>query len=165
MVFCFDDYYSLGIIVSQIHWKWFLEKCTTLGETPNYNSAAIWDTFPWPQTPTKKQVEKVAEAAMKLHRERTKALKDHNMTLRDLYRLLEQPGKNSIKDLHAVLNKAVLEAYGFDEKKDLLAQLLQLNLTVATKEENKEEVQPPGWPAHIKGKERFITDDCVKFEG
>ena len=164
MAFMFDDYYTLGVIQSNIHWKWFLEKCTTLAETPNYNSAAIWDTFPWPQNPTQKQVEKVAEAAMKLHRERTKTLKEHNMSLRDLYRLLEQPGKNPIRDLHAALDKAVMEAYGFDEKKDLLSQLLALNLSIAAREEQKEKVQAPGWPEQCKGKEKFITDDCVRFE-
>lgn len=164
MAFCFDDYYSFGVIVSQVHWKWFLEKCTTLGETPNYNSAAIWDTFPWPQSPTQKQVEKVSEAAMKLHQQRTQVLREHNMSLRDLYRLLEQPGKNPIKELHAALDKAVLRAYGFDETKDLLTQLLELNLSVAAKEEHKQPVQAPGWPAQFSGKENYITDDCVKFE-
>lgn len=102
---------------------------------------------------------------MKLHRERTKTLKDHNMTLRDLYRLLEQPGKNPIKELHAALDKAVMEAYGFDSTKDVLSQLLELNLLVAAKEEKQEPVQAPGWPEGIKGKEKFITDDCVRFEG
>jgi hypothetical protein len=173
MAFCFDDYYSFGIITSKVHWKWFLEKCTTLGETPNYNSAAIWDTFPWPQSPTQKQVEKVAEAAMLLHIERTLVLQEHNMTLRDLYRLLEQPGKNPIKELHAALDNAVMEAYGFfpaeryglSESSSILSQLLELNLAVAAKEENGSPVQAPGWPEHVKGKEKFITDDCVKFEG
>ena len=56
------------------------------------------------------------------------------MSLRDLYRLLERPGKNPIKDLHAALDKAVMEAYGFKEQEDILAQLLALNLTVAEKE-------------------------------
>ena len=165
MVFAFDDYYSFGIIHSTCHGLWFDEKCSTMKGDPRYTADTVWDTFPWPQNPTQKQVEKVAEAAMKLHRERAKTLKDHNMTLRDLYRLLEQPGKNPIKDLHAALDKAVMEAYGFDEKKDVLAQLLELNLSVAAKEEKKEKVQSPSWPEHIKGKEKFITDDCVKFEG
>jgi hypothetical protein len=165
MAFCFDDYYSFGVIQSNMHWQWFLEKCTTLGETPNYNSAAIWDTFPWPQKPTAKQVEKVAKAAMVLHQKRTQTLREHRMSLRDLYRLLEQPGKNPIKDLHAALDAAVLEAYGFDAKKDLLAQLLELNLATAAREATKQPVQAPGWPEKIPGKEQFITDDCVHFEG
>jgi len=110
-------------------------------------------------------VEQVAEAAMHLHRERTKTLKANNMSLRDLYRLLEQPGKNPIKDLHTALDKAVLAAYGFDVKQDVLSQLLHLNLSVATKEEKGEAVEAPGWPQHIKGKEKFVTDDCARFEG
>ncbi|HOX82231.1 MAG TPA: hypothetical protein PLJ60_05440 [Chryseolinea sp.] len=87
------------------------------------------------------------------------------MSLRDVYCLLEQPGKNPIKDLHAALDKAVMEADGFDEKKDVLSQLLELNLSVSVREEKKENVQAPGWPEQIKGKAKFITDDCVKFEG
>jgi hypothetical protein len=66
--------------------------------------------------------------------------------------------------LHAALDKAVLRAYGFDETKDLLTQLLELNLSVAAKEEKKQPVQAPGWPAQFNGKENYITDDCVKFE-
>lgn len=165
MAFCFDDYYSFGIIQSNLHWQWFLEKCTTLGETPNYNSAAIWDTFPWPQAPTKKQVEKVAKAALALHQKRTQTLREHQMSLRDLYRLLEQPGKNPMKDLHAALDAAVLEAYGFDAKQDVLTQLLELNLATAAREAGGQPVQAPGWPEKIPGKEAFITEDCVRFEG
>ncbi|MFM8833517.1 MAG: DNA methyltransferase, partial [Cytophagales bacterium] len=33
MVFSFDDYYSIGIIQSGVHWKWFEEKCSSLGGT------------------------------------------------------------------------------------------------------------------------------------
>ncbi len=166
MVFTFDDYYSYGVIQSEFHWNWLVNKGATLAhDTYSYTTNTVWDTFPWPQSPTLKQVEKVADAAMKLHHERTRTLKDHNMTLRDLYRLLEQPGKNPIKDLHVALDKAVMEAYGFDSTKDVLSQLLDLNLSVAAREEKKETVQSPGWPEGIKGKEKFITDDCVRFEG
>lgn len=164
IVFSFEDLYSFGILQSSLHWKWFVEKCSTLEGRYRYTTDSVWDTFPWPQTPTQKQVEKVAEAAMKLHQQRTQVLREHNMSLRDLYRLLEQPGKNTIKELHAALDKAVLQAYGFDETKDLLTQLLELNLSVAAKEEKKQPVQAPGWPAQFKGKENYITDDCVKFE-
>ena len=91
-------------------------------------------------------------------------MKDHVMSLRDLYRLLEQPGKNPIKDLHTNLDKAVMEAYGFNEKKDLLAQLLALNLQVAQNEKEGKPVQPPGLPAFVKNKEEYVSEDCVRFE-
>ena len=51
--------------------------------------------------------------------------------LRALYRTLELPGANPLKDAHAALDAVVLAAYGFSAKKDLLAQLLELNLAVA----------------------------------
>jgi type I restriction-modification system DNA methylase subunit len=164
MAFMFEDDYSFGIIQSGIHWKWFLEKCTTLGETPNYNSAAIWDTFPWPQNPTETQIRKVASTAKALHTQRTAALRQYNMSLRNLYRLLEQPGANPIKDLHTALDKAVMEAYGFDNTKDILSQLLALNLAVAEKENKKEKVQPPGLPEFVRNKEDYVSDECVRFE-
>ena len=50
--------------------------------------------------------------------------------LRALYRTLEPPGANPLKDAHAALDAAVLAAYGFSAKKDLLAQLLLLNQAV-----------------------------------
>ncbi len=164
MAFMFEDDYSFGLIQSGVHWKWFLEKCTTLGETPNYNTASIWDTFPFPQTPPEAQIKKVAVAAKALRDARTKAMKEHVMSLRDLYRLLEQPGKNHIRDLHEALDKAVMEAYGFNEDEDLLAQLLALNLQVAQNEKEGKPVQPPGLPEFVKNKEEYISNDCVKFE-
>ncbi|MBK9149236.1 MAG: class I SAM-dependent DNA methyltransferase [Flavobacteriales bacterium] len=146
MVFAFEDDYSFGIIQSDVHWQWWKAKCSTLEARLRYTTNSVWDTFPWPQKPTKKQVEAVAQAAKTLREARTKAMKDHGMSLRDLYRLLEKPGKNPIKDLHAALDKAVLAAYGFDAKKDLLAQLLELNLAVAEHEANGEKVTAPGLP-------------------
>ena len=86
------------------------------------------------------------------------------MSLRDLYRLLEQPGKNPIKDLHEALDKAVLEAYGFSEKEDILSQLLALNLSVSEKEKKGGKVQAPGLPEFVKNKESYVSEDCVRFE-
>jgi SAM-dependent methyltransferase len=164
MVFVFEDYYSFGIIQSRIHWNWFMEKCSTMKSDPRYTTDSVWDTFPWPQTPTEAQIKKVAAAARVLHTERTATLKKHSMSLRDLYRLLEQPGKNSIKDLHEALDKAVFEVYGFNAKEDVLSQLLELNLSIAEKEERGEKVQAPGIPEFVKNKENYVTDDCVRFE-
>jgi hypothetical protein len=164
MIFAFEDDYSFGIIQSQIHWNWYIEKCSTLGNQFRYTTDSIWDTFPWPQTPTKTQIKKVAVASKELRDARNKALKDHVLSLRDLYRLLEQPGKNHIRDLHTALNEAVMEAYNFNEQEDLLAQLLALNLSVAQNEKEGKSVQPPGLPEFVKNKEEYVSDDCVKFE-
>ncbi|MDE0471276.1 MAG: N-6 DNA methylase [Ekhidna sp.] len=165
ILFTFEDYYSFGVISSGIHIEWFKARCSTLAEGLRYTANTVWDTFPWPQSPSEEQIEKVAEAARELHQTRTQYLKENNMTLRDMYRLLEKPGKNAIKELHRALDSAVTEAYGFDPKTDILQELLSLNLAAAKKESGKEGVQAPGLPAWVKNPDRFITADCVKFEG
>lgn len=165
MVFAFEDDYSFGIIQSNLHWEWWKEKCSTLKGDFRYTTSSVWDTFPWPQGPSEKQIKAVAEAAKELRDARNEALKNYNMTLRDLYRLLEKPGKNKIRDLHKNLDQAVMDAYGFDAGKDLLSQLLELNLEVAQKENDGEEVQKPGLPDWVENKEDFISGDCVEFMG
>jgi len=165
MAFCFEDDYSYGVIQSSIHWKWLTSKSTTLGTGYNYNVASIWDTFPWPQKPTKKQIAKIAKASKTLRAVRNAIMEKNKSTLRDVYRILEKPGKNKLKDLHNNLDKAVIEAYGFDAKTDILQQLLNLNNKVAQLESDKKEVQAPGLPDCITNKQKYISDDSVKFIG
>ena len=82
--------------------------------------------------------------------------------LRGLYRTLELPGTNPLKDAHAALDTAVLAAYGFSPKKDLLAQLLALNQQVAAKIEKGEEVVAPGVPKNYSDVKKLVTEDCVR---
>ena len=84
---------------------------------------------------------------MNLRRVRAEALPKLKGGLHALYRTLELPGANPLKDANAALDAAVLAAYGFSAKKDLLAQLLELNLAVAQRLEHAEPVTPPGIPA------------------
>jgi hypothetical protein len=149
MVFAFDDYYSFGIINSQLHWRWFLEKCSTMKGDARYTTESVWDTFPWPQNPSVEQIEKVTSAARTLHETRTRVMRENTMSLRDLYRLIEKPGKNEIRDLHHALDAAVMEAYGFNPSGDILQQLLALNMQVAEREEKGLEVRGPGMPVEI----------------
>jgi hypothetical protein len=75
---------------------------------------------------------------------------------------MDTPGKNALKDAHAALDAAVLQAYGFSAKKDLLAQLLELNQTVAKRIEQGEAVTAPGIPAGFPNPEQLVTKDCVQ---
>ena len=79
-----------------------------------------------------------------------------------LYRTLELPSANPLKDAHAALDAAVLAAYGFSAKKDLLAQLLELNLSVAQRLDQTEPVTPPGIPANFPKPETLMSDDCIR---
>ena len=51
---------------------------------------------------------------------------------------------------------------GFSVKKDLLAQLLELNLPVAQRLEHDEPVTAPGIPASVAKPETLISEDCIR---
>jgi hypothetical protein len=71
------------------------------------------------------------------------------------------PGKHPLKDAHAALDAAVLEAYGFSAKADLLKQLLDLNHAVAADEKAGRPVTAPGVPATYGDPASLVTDDCI----
>ena len=93
---------------------------------------------------------------------RADALTSIDGGLRALYRTLELPGKNPLKDAHAALDAAVLAAYGFNPKKDLLAQLLDLNRSVSEKEKAGEPVTAPGVPPSYDDPAALVTEDCIR---
>ena len=66
-----------------------------------------------------------------------------------------------MKDARAELDAAVVAAYGFGAKKDLLAQLLELNLEVAAKLEREQAVMAPGVPKLYPDPRKLITADCI----
>ncbi len=161
---CFPlgDDYSFAVLQSYSHWRWFITKCSKLKSDFRYTPESVFDTFPWPQYPTAKQVEAVAKAGREVRRVRDANLPKIKGGLRALYRTLELPGANPLKDAHAELDAAVLAAYGFSAKKDLLAQLLALNLEVARRIEGGEPVVAPGIPPDYPHPKKLITDDCIQ---
>ncbi len=162
--FTFEDDFSFGILQSNAHWQWFVAKCSKLKSDFRYTPESVFDTFPWPQSPTVGQIDAVAEAGRQVRRVRVDALTNIEGGLRAVYRLLELPGKNPLKDAQASLDAAVLAAYGFSPKKDLLAQLLALNLEVAGREETGETVTAPGIPPGYPDLARLVTEDCIRAE-
>lgn len=162
-VFAFEDDYSCGILQSDAHWQWFIEKASTLKSDYRYTSHSVFDTFPFPQQPAAERVKAVASAGRALHEFRRERMESSGMlTLRDMYRTLEEPGDNPLRDLHAALDAAVLAAYGFDPDADLLEQLLALNFEVATKIEAGESVTAPGIPPDYPNPAELISDGCIQ---
>ena len=160
-VFTFYDDYSFGVIQSSAHAIWFKTKSSKLTERFRFGEG-IWNTFPWPQDPNPKAITAVAEAGREVRRIREEALQHLKGGLRALYRTLELPGANPLKDAHAALDAAVLAAYGFDPKTDLLAQLLDLNQSVAAKIAAGQLVTAPGLPPIITDPTPYITHDCIR---
>ena len=159
-VFTFDDDYTFGILQSKLHWSWFVQKCSKLKSDYRYGEG-VWNTFSWPQKPRAKHIRAVADAGRQLRKARARALKTVEGGLREVYRMLELPGDNRLKDAHAALDEAVMEAYGFSADEDLLGQLLELNLVVAERIEHGEKVTGPGIPEWYPTPKELVTEDCI----
>ncbi len=163
IVFPFEDDYSFGILQSGIHWVWFTNRCSTLTGRFRYTSNTVFDSFPWPQNPSLNAVRKVVTAATELRRLRRDLKLKHDMSLRELYRTLDLPGASPMKDAQDKLDRAVRETYGMSKSDDPLAFLLDLNQTVANKEDAGESVVGPGLPPVVKVKDKFVTDDFIRM--
>ncbi len=163
-VFAFDDDYSFGIIQGIAHQVWYKAKAARLKneEDYNYSSESIFETYPWPQNASISRIDAIANAGREVRRIRTEVFSKVHGGLRTIYRALELPGRNSLKEAHAALDTAVLAAYSFSPKKDLLTQLLTLNLEVARREEAGEPVTAPGVPPDYPDPARLVTDDCIR---
>jgi SAM-dependent methyltransferase len=163
IVFPLSDDYSFGILQSDIHWQWFTSRCSTLTARFRYTSDTVFDSFPFPQNPKLSQVKKVALAAVKLRQLRQELMTTHKMSLRELYRTLDLPGKNPLRKVHEELDKVVRQAYGMEKTEDVLKFLLELNFEVADREAKNLPVIAPGLPPCVTDASEFITDDCVKM--
>lgn len=75
-----------------------------------------------------------------------------------VYRTLELPGKNPLKDAHA----ALLSAYGFDPQADLLRQLLDLKLEIAARIDRHEPVTTLGLPPTYPNPAALVTNNCIQ---
>ena len=138
-----------------------MARCSTLGGTFRYTSDTIFDSFPWPQLPKLGEVKTVAEAAVILRGLRREIMTANGWSLRDLYRSLEIPGSNRLREAQNALDDAVRTAYGMKATEDVLAFLLGLNLELAENEARGGKIVPPGLPAAIAKKDTFITTDCT----
>lgn len=160
-VFALEDDYSFGILQSTIHWEWFKARCSTLTERFRYTSDSVFDTFPWPQTPSAPAVGRVAKAARALRDARRKAAAANGESLRDLYRTLDLPGDNPLKNAQSDLDRAVRGAYEMAARESSLNFLLRLNAVCARSEAAGEIVTGPGIPASARNVSLLITSDSI----
>ncbi len=160
-VFAFADDYSFGVLQSGIHFGWFTARCSTIKADFRYTSDTVFDTFPWPQMPSSKQIERVAAEAVTVRLLRRQIMDKLGYSLRELYRTLEEPGANPLRDAHCGLDAAVRAAYGMPADADPLAFLLALNLDLAAKEKKGKPITPPGLPLSEAERTTFVTTDCI----
>lgn len=156
-VFAAADDYSFGVLQSSLHWAWFQARCSTLKGDYRYTSNSVFDSFPWPQSPTLDHVQAVARAAVELRRARDHLMHHHGWSLRALYRALEADRAPALRAAQDALDLAVRAAYAVDHADDL-AFLLALNLRLA---EHPANITAPGLPPSITNPAPFITPDRI----
>lgn len=156
-VFAAADDYSFGVLQSSVHWAWFQARCSTLKGDARYTSNTVFDTFPWPQSPTPGHLQAVAHAALELRQTRADLQQHHGWSLRGLYRALETAGAEPLREAQEALDVAVRTAYGMPVD-DPLEFLLALNHELADREA-AHPISGPGLP--YVSAAPFITADRV----
>ncbi|WP_047864511.1 class I SAM-dependent DNA methyltransferase [Rubrobacter aplysinae] len=164
-VFPLPDDYSFGILQSDIHWLWFVERCSTLKGDFRYTSDTVFDSFPWPQQPSVEKIDSVAEAAVSLRELRRSVMSKNSWNFRELYRTLELPGANPLKEAHTRLDQAVRAAYGMDRQEDPLTFLLALNGNLVEQEKEGQPITGPGLPSSVDKDSHLVTADCITTYG
>ncbi len=126
-----------GILSSRVHGAWALAAGGTLEDRPRYNKTRCFETFPFPDT-TDGQALTIGQLAEQLdiHRKRQQAVHP-DLTLTGMYNVLEklrsgeplsakdkvihEQGLVSVlKELHDDLDRAVFDAYGWNDLADKL---------------------------------------------
>jgi hypothetical protein len=79
-----------GILLSGIHWSWFIATCSKLKGDFRYTPESVFDTFPGPQKPKHEDIKAVAEAAVTLRALRQETMRKLNYSLppRAIFRLV-----------------------------------------------------------------------------
>jgi len=163
IVFPMADDYSFGVLQSSLHWNWFTERCSTLTERYRYTSNSVFDTFPWPQQPSKKVVIAIAEAARSLRTERRRMCVQYAKSLRELYRDVELPGEHPLDDLQDALDAEVRKAYGMKANTDPLKHLFDLNQELAGMETANTAITGPGLPVAFQNLQEVFSADCISM--
>lgn len=140
IVIASEDYYILGIINSNIHRQWVKAQSSTLKGDTRYTNTTCFETFPFPQTPSKKVVQLIYSKTTELHKYRTQQMEQKQWGITKLYNEYFHEPASKLYQLHQELDKLVLKAYGFKAKDDILAKLLELNYELTAQEKRGQKV-------------------------
>ena len=98
--------YHFGVLMSAIHMAWVKTVCGRLESRYRYSKDIVYNNYPWPESPTDKQIKAIEDAAQKVLDTR---LQFPHSSLADLYDPLTMPP--ILVKAHHDLDKAVDLAY------------------------------------------------------
>ena len=116
-VFAFDSYAAFALLQSNVHSTWSFENSSRLGFAINYSRSKTFDTFPFPECWVGGELEAIGRQYYEL---RTKTMNERDEGLTDTYNRFHAPNEQSseilqLRELHAAMDRAVLEAYGWHD--------------------------------------------------
>lgn len=121
-IFPMRSFSAFAILQSRIHgsWTWLLS--STLGSTLNYSASDCFATFPFPQADPQSSFSEVEPAGEAVYEARAELMVDTDQGLTKTYNALKDPENNDdriveLRRLHEVMDRAVLEAYGWSDIK------------------------------------------------
>lgn len=97
-----SDYYLLGVLSSLMHMAWIRVVAGRMKSDYSYSGSIVYNTFPWPESPTAKQKETVEKAMQAVLNTRAQF---PNSSLADLYDPNTMPP--ALVKAHQALDKAV----------------------------------------------------------
>ena len=135
-----EDYYILGILLSDTHRIWVKAQSSTLKGDTRYTHTTCFETFPFPQTPRKNTIENIREITIELHEYRSQEMIKKGWGMTQLYNKYYHEPASKLYKFHRKLDQLVREAYHFKSQDNILEKLLELNQECARKESRGEVV-------------------------
>lgn len=114
----FEEYHDFCVLQSRLHDVWVKSFASTIGHGRRYAASDTFRTFPFPED---WQTKPTLEAAGKIYYEfRADLMVKNDEGLTRTYNRFHDPGEQDpgilrLRDLHAAMDRAVLDAYGWSD--------------------------------------------------
>ena len=163
VVFAFDTMQAFSILKSRVHERWWVFQASTFGsaDAPRYAPSDCFETFPFPPGYEENAtLETLGEAYYTF---RAELMQRNNQGLTKTYNRFHDPEETSpdilrLRELHAAMDQAVLDAYGWQDLTPSCDFLLEYE-----DEEDEEEVS--GMPTRQRRKPwRYRWPDAFRDE-
>ena len=127
MVFALSDYAAFSIVQSRFHEVWARMFTSTMKDDLNYSNTDCFETFPFPQRYDHNA--SLEEGGRAYYDFRASVMVRNNEGLTKTYNRFHDPAETSpdilkLRELHAAMDRAVLDAYGWTDLKPTCEFLL-----------------------------------------
>jgi hypothetical protein len=118
LLFLADSFAWLSILQSRIHYEWVSRWGGTMGLALRYTSTSCFETFPFP--PNHESNVRLEQTGRSYYEYRAELMVRDNEGLTKTYNRFHDPGETSpdihkLRELHAAMDRAVLDAYGWTD--------------------------------------------------